>query len=408
MCYMNTGKHEMAKAIAPLNVTQIKNAKPKTTDYVLSDGDGLYLIVRPSGTKNFQFKYSHPMTKKRLSISLGAFPDLGLADAREKTRELRKQVTSGVDPSSSKREQKAAELTRLATTLRSVAEGWIDIKRTRVTDDYAEDIWRSLECHVFPKLGDRPITDINAPETIKILSPLRVKGSLETVKRICQRLNEIMIYATNIGLITHNPIAGIKAAFPLPQKKSQPTIEPSELPDFLQALRLANLYTPTRCLIEFQLHTMSRPSEAAGALWSEVNWEEKTWEISAERMKMRRKHVVPLSNQLISLLEYMHKYSGHRQHIFPNVKKPLEHMSPQTANMAIRRMGYGGRLVAHGLRSLASTILNENEFNPDWIEAALAHADENTIRGTYNRALYLEQRRGMMQWWSDYIKNNQG
>ena len=120
---------------------------------------------------------------------------------------------------------------------------------------------------------------------------------------------------------------------------------------------------------------------------------------------MRRKHVVPLSPQIMSLLEYMHKYSGHRQHIFPNVKKPLEHMSPQTANMAIRRMGFEGRLVAHGLRSLASTILNENEFNPDWIEAALAHADENTIRGTYNRALYLEQRRGMMQWWSDHIKS---
>ncbi len=380
MRYMNTGKHEMAKAITPLNVTQIKNAKPKTTDYVLSDGDGLYLIVRPSGTKNFQFKYSHPVTKKRLSISLGAFPDLGLADAREKTRGLRKQVTSGVDPSSTKREQKTAEMTRLATTLRSVAESWIDIKRTRVTE-------------------------VNAPETIKILNPLRAKGSLETVKRICQRLNEIMICATNIGLITHNPIAGVKAAFPLPQKKSQPTIEPSELPSFLQALRLANLYTPTRCLIEFQLHTMARPSEAAGALWCEVNWEEKTWEISADRMKMRRKHIVPLSNQMISLLKYMHKYSGHRQHIFPNVKKPLEHMSPQTANMAIRRMGYERKLVAHGLRSLASTILNENEFNPDWIEAALAHADENTIRGTYNRALYLEQRREMMQWWSDHIKS---
>jgi integrase len=405
MCNMNTGKHEMAKAIAPLNVTQIKNAKPKTTDYVLSDGDGLYLIVRPSGTKNFQFKYSHPVTKKRLSISLGAFPDLGLADAREKTRGLRKQVTSGIDPSSTKREQKTAEMTRLATTLRSVAESWIDIKRTRVTEDYAEDIWRSLECHVFPKLGDKPITEVNAPETIKILNPLRVKGSLETVKRICQRLNEIMIYATNIGLITHNPIAGIKSAFPLPQKKSQPTIEPSELPSFLQALRLANLYTPTRCLIEFQLHTMARPSEAAGALWCEINWEEKTWEISAERMKMRRKHVVPLSNQIISLLDYMHKYSGHRKYIFPNAKKPLEHMNSQTANMAIRRMGFGGQLVAHGLRSLASTILNENEFNPDWIEAALAHADENTIRGTYNRALYLEQRRGMMQWWSDHIKS---
>ena len=380
MRYMNTGKHEMAKAITPLNVTQIKNAKPKTTDYVLSDGDGLYLIVRPSGTKNFQFKYSHPVTKKRLSISLGAFPDLGLADAREKTRGLRKLVTSGVDPSSTKREQKTAEMTRLATTLRSVAESWIDIKRTRVTE-------------------------VNAPETIKILNPLRAKGSLETVKRICQRLNEIMICATNIGLITHNPIAGVKAAFPLPQKKSQPTIEPSELPSFLQALRLANLYTPTRCLIEFQLHTMARPSEAAGALWCEVNWEEKTWEISADRMKMRRKHIVPLSNQMISLLKYMHKYSGHRQHIFPNVKKPLEHMSPQTANMAIRRMGYERKLVAHGLRSLASTILNENEFNPDWIEAALAHADENTIRGTYNRALYLEQRREMMQWWSDHIKS---
>lgn len=394
----------MAKRCLALTVTEIKNAKSKATNYTLSDGNGLYLIVRTTGTKTFIFKYSHLVTSQRITLSLGTFPQMGLLDARDKASELRKLLAKNIDPQRNKQEIKRNEQLRLNTTLKAVAENWLKIKKTSVTADYADDIWRSLEKHVFPKLGTTPISEINAPETIEILKHLHLKGALETVKRICQRLNEIMIFATNTGLISHNPIAGIKVAFPLPQKKSQPTIEPSELPNFLQALRLANLYTPTRCLIEFQLHTIARPSEAAGALWSEINWENRTWELSAERMKMRRKHVVPLSNQMISLLEYMHKYSGHRQYIFPNAKKPLEHMNSQTANMAIKRMGFEGKLVAHGLRSLASTILNENEFNPDWIEAALAHADENTIRGTYNRALYLDQRRGMMQWWSDHIK----
>ena len=238
---------------------------------------------------------------------------------------------------------------------------------------------------------------------IAILEPITAKGHLETIKRLCQRLNEVMTFATNSGLVEHNPLAGISKAFPHPQAQHMPTLAPEHLPELMRALNTASIKLTTRCLIEWQLHTMSRPNEAAGARWDEVNYDRELWIIPAARMKKRLAHAIPLTPQALSLLSVMQPISGHREYIFPSDRYPGRHTHPQTANMALKRMGFAGKLVSHGLRALASTVLNEQGFDYDIIESALAHVDRNSVRKAYNRAQYIERRRKMMCWWSEHI-----
>ena len=281
---------------------------------------------------------------------------------------------------------------------------WFDIKKGDVTPDYAVDIWRSLELHIFPHLSNVPVREITAPQVIELLKPIEAKGSLETVKRIAQRLNEVMNYATNCGLIQANPLTGIKAAFKKPKKENMVALKPAELPELMGAIANASIKRTTRCLIEWQLHTMTRPSEASGAKWEEIDWDEKVWAIPAGRMKKRKEHRIPLTEQMLELLEVIRPISGHREFIFPSDRDPKKPCNSQTANMALKRMGFAGRLVSHGLRSLASTTLNEQGFESDLIEAALAHVDDNQVRSAYNRTDYIYRRRPMMYWWSEHIK----
>jgi integrase len=239
---------------------------------------------------------------------------------------------------------------------------------------------------------------------IKLLRPIEAKGSLETVKRLSQRLNEIMAYGVNCGLIFANPLSGIRAAFKKPQKENMPALPPEELPDLMLAIANASIKRITRCLIEWQLYTMTRPAEAAGTTWAEIDFEKRIWTIPKERMKKRRAHPIPLSDQTLALLETLKPYSGHREHVFPADRNPRTHANSQTANMALKRMGFQDRLVSHGLRSMASTILNEHGWDPELIEVALAHVDKDEVRSAYNRADYIERRRPMMVWWSAYIQ----
>ena len=183
------------------------------------------------------------------------------------------------------------------------------------------------------------------------------------------------------------------------QKQNMPTLRPEELPKLMRSLVMSNLSVPTRCLIEWQLLTLVRPSEASGARWAEIDLDTKLWTIPAERMKAKREHIVPLSPQALEILDVMKPISAHREHVFPSRNDPKQPMNSQTANAALKRIGYGGKLVAHGLRSIASTALNESGFNSDIIESALAHIDKNEVRRAYNRSIYLEQRRELMSWW---------
>ena len=208
---------------------------------------------------------------------------------------------------------------------------------------------------------------------------------------------------TNTGLVDANPLASISKAFESPKKVNMPTLVPSQLPDLMFAIANASIKRTTRCLIEWQLHTMTRPSEAAGTRWDEIDLDKGIWLIPPERMKKKRPHSIPLSPQAIQLLDVMKPISEKREHVFPADRNPREHTHQQTVNMALKRMGFAGMLVAHGLRALASTTLNEKGFDPDIIEAALAHSDKNDVRAAYNRAEYLERRREMMDWWSMFI-----
>ncbi|HDZ55708.1 MAG TPA: DUF4102 domain-containing protein [Pseudomonas xinjiangensis] len=386
-----------------LTETKLKNAAPSRTDYVLGDGDGLQMRVRSNGSKLWNFNYYHPVTKKRLNMGLGAYPETSLAQARKLTIDARQLIAQGIDPKEHRDGARQQQRAASEHTLRKVAEAWFELKKEGVTPAYAEDIWRSLTLHVFPDLGDTQISSITAPKVIELLRPIETKGSLETVKRLSQRLNEILTYAVNSGLIQANPLSGIRAVFKKPKKQNMAALSPDELPELMIAISNASIKRTTRALIEWQLHTMTRPVEAATTRWADIDFKKKIWIIPAERMKKRRPHIVPLTDHVLAILETVEPYSGHREFVFPADRNPRTHCNSQTANMALKRMGFAGRLVSHGMRSVASTILNEEGFDPELIEVALAHVDKNEVRAAYNRADYVDRRRSMMEWWSDHI-----
>jgi len=241
-----------------------------------------------------------------------------LADARSMRTNARSLLAKGIDPQTSKAQNDRGKKDEALTTLEAVAAAWLEVKRHRVSSDHARDIWRSLELHIFGSIGNLPISAVTAPIAIEALKPLAAKGSLEQVKRVCQRLNEVMVWATNTGVVQHNPLAGITAAFKLPEKQNQPTLQPSELPLLLSAIQNASIKLTTRSLILWQLHTMTRPSETAGARWDEIDLEQSLWCIPQERMKKRREHIVPLTSQALRILERMRLISGRSDFIFPS------------------------------------------------------------------------------------------
>ena len=393
----------MARTVVPLTATQVANAKPKAKEYSLCDGQGLKLRIKPNGSKSWLFNYIRPTTTKRTNLSFGSYPDISLALARKKRDEARSQLSQGIDPQTYLQQQLEAERIQQVNTLKLVADTWFEIKKQKVSPNHASKLYRRLELYLFPALANLPIGSLTAPQVIQVLKPAEAKGNVESCKRVISWLNEIMTFAVNTGIIHSNPLIGIAAAFGVPKKRQMPSIKPIELPKFMEALSYASIKITTRCLIELQLHTMTRPAEAAMAKWSEIDFEKQIWVIPAERMKMKREHLIPLTPQVMALLERMQPISGHLEYIFPADRDPKNHTNTQTANMAIKRMGYKGRLVAHGLRSLASTTLNEHGFDPELIEVSLAHVDRNTVRAAYNRADYIERRREMMRWWSEYI-----
>lgn len=387
-----------------LSDVKVKAAKPKEKDYILTDGNGLQMRVRINGSKLWNFNYIQPVTKKRINMGLGTFPEVSLAQARKRTVEARELVAQGLDPKEKRDAERHAKKAATEHTFENISTAWFELKKDSVTPAYAEDIWRSLTLHVFPDLATTPISAITAPKVINLLRPLETKGSLETVKRLTQRLNEIMTYGVNSGLIHANPLSGIRSVFKKPRKKNMAALAPDELKELMMAIANASIKRTTRCLIEWQLHTMTRPAEAATSRWADIDFEKKIWTIPAERMKKRRIHIIPLTEPALALLEAIKPYSGHREYVFPADRDPRTHCNSQAANMALKRMGFEGRLVSHGLRSMASTILNEHGWDPELIEVALAHADKDEVRSAYNRADYIERRRPMMAWWSEHIQ----
>lgn len=396
----------MARTTRPLSNTEVLRAKALDKDLTLHDGDGLFLIVKTNGKKLWRFRYQRLTTKKRTMIGIGAFPAISLADARRLRANYLALLANGLDPQVQAELIEEQQQIAIDSIFSTVAFNWFQLKSKSVTPDYAKDIWRSLEKDIFPAIGELPVQQIKARTLVEALEPIKARGALETVRRLIQRINEIMIYAVNTGLLDANPASGVGMAFEKPKKQNMRTLRPEELPELMRSLAMSNLSVPTRCLIEWQLLTLVRPSEASGARWAELDLDAKLWVIPSERMKAKREHIVPLSPQALDILMVMKPISGHRTYIFPSRNDPQKAMNSQTANAALKRIGYGQKLVAHGLRSIASTAMNEAGFNSDVIETALSHVDKDEVRRAYNRALYLEQRKELLNWWGLFVMNS--
>ena len=306
------------------------------------DGSGLSLRIKPNGTKSWLFNYYRPYSKKRSNLSLGTYPQVTLAEAREHREHARALLAKNIDPKEHKEEQATKHQTALTNTLEKIAADWFSVKRSHVTPNYADDIWASFELHIFPELGKFPLKKLTAKKVIDTLKPIAAKGNFETIKRLCQRLNEVMVYANNAGLIDNNPLAGIKSAFQSPSKNNMPTIKPEQLPELVERINSASIKTTTRNLILWQLHTMTRPSEAAGARRAEIDFDAAPWVIPEERIKKRRKHQVPLSPQALQILDNMRPISSHREHIFPADRSPRKQHQRANRQHGVKAHGVWG------------------------------------------------------------------
>ncbi|QHQ16460.1 tyrosine-type recombinase/integrase [Pectobacterium parmentieri] len=385
----------------PLNARQIETAKPQDKEYKLTDGAGLYLLIKPNGAKYWRLKYRVVGKEKKLSI--GVYPDISLAEARLKREEARKIVASGGDPSEQKQVERQAKKINIDNTFKAIALEWHEYKRPNWSKGYAEDLMEAFENDIFPDIGKRPIAEIKPLEMLISLRKLEKRGVLDKLRKIRQACNQVFRYAIVTGRAENNPASELASALPPPKSTHYPHLLPDELPDFLRALSTYSGSKITQLATRILMLTGVRTIELRQAEWKEFDFEKRLWEVPKERMKMRRPHLVPLSDQVIDALQQLQAVTGRYNLVFPGRNDITKPMSEASINQVLKRIGYHGKATGHGFRHTMSTILHEQGYNTAWIELQLAHVDKNTIRGTYNHAQYLDQRRGMLQWYGDFI-----
>ncbi|EHR5764713.1 MULTISPECIES: tyrosine-type recombinase/integrase [Vibrio harveyi group] len=398
----------MAKRITD---TTIKALVIKDKEYTFTVEEGLQLRIRPkrsdkgTGTKAWQFKYRHPVTRKITKMAMGTYPSLRLAAAKLEAAEYRKQIAEGIDPKRSKENKRIEELRKHNDSFLEISTMWFDRKRKSVSSFHAERIWRTLEKYVFDHLGTLPVSDITRRDAIEILRPLEKDGKLSTIKRICQSLNQIMEYAVASDVISANPLTKMINSFEKHKVEHMPTIRPELLGELMTRLsKNDSIQDKTKLLLLWQLHTISRPKEAARTRWKDIDFKKQCWTIPAEEMKRKREHRIPLTKQAINILEKIKAHSTGKEFVFPSERNPDGHISVYTANAALKRsLGFKNELVAHGLRAIASTALHEQGFDTLHIEACLSHMDKNVTRASYNRSDFFEQRKEIMCWWSEFV-----
>ncbi|HHN5324410.1 TPA: tyrosine-type recombinase/integrase [Escherichia coli] len=385
----------------PLNDMQIRRAKPEAKAYTLGDGQGLSLLVEPNGSKSWRFRYRYAGKPKM--ISLGVYPTITLAEARSRRDEARKIVAEGKNPSEVRKEQKLALRIQSENAFEKIAREWHWMKSLKWSAGYASDIMEAFQNDIFPYVGTRPIGEIKPLELLNVLRKIEKRGALEKMRKVRQRCSEVFRYAIATGRAEFNPAADLSSALEVHKSNHFPFLKSDEIPDFLRAL---DRYTGSQLVViatKLLMITGVRTIELRTALWSEFDLDNAIWEIPAERMKMRRSHLVPLSTQALDLLNELKIMTGNYRYVFPGRNDPNKPMSEASINQVIKRIGYGGKLTGHGFRHMMSTLLHEQGFDSFWIEIQLAHVDKNSIRGTYNHALYLEKRRDMLQWYSSFI-----
>lgn len=387
-----------------LNARQVDAAKPREKAYKLADGAGLYLEVVPSGSRYWRMKYRFNGKEKRMAF--GVYPAVSLAQARALRDEAKKKLAEGIDPSFAKKEEKLVRDVQLNNTFQAVALEWHGTKVSRWSEGYASDIIEAFNKDIFPYIGQQPVNEIKPLVLLNVLRRMESRGATEKAKKVRQRCSEVFRYAIVTGRAEYNPAADLTSAMSGHESKHYPFLTVEELPDFFKAL---SGYTGSPLVVlaaRLLILTGVRTGELRGAFWSEFDLEKAVWEIPAERMKMKRPHLVPLSTQALEIVQQLKVMSGQYPLVFPGRNDPRKTMSEASINQVFKRIGYTGKVTGHGFRHTMSTILHEEGFNTAWIETQLAHVDKNAIRGTYNHALYLEGRREMMQWYADYINAN--
>ncbi|WP_368758184.1 tyrosine-type recombinase/integrase [Klebsiella oxytoca] len=385
-----------------LNARQVDAAKPREKAYKLADGAGLYLEVVPSGSRYWRMKYRFNGKEKRMAF--GVYPAVSLAQARALRDEAKKKLAEGIDPSFAKKEEKLVRDVQLNNTFQAVALEWHGTKVSRWSEGYASDILEAFNKDIFPYIGQQPVNEIKPLVLLNVLRRMESRGATEKAKKVRQRCSEVFRYAIVTGRAEYNPAADLTSAMSGHESKHYPFLTVEELPDFFKAL---SGYTGSPLVVlaaRLLILTGVRTGELRGAFWSEFDLEKAVWEIPAERMKMKRPHLVPLSTQALEIVQQLKVMTGQYPLVFPGRNDPRKTMSEASINQVFKRIGYTGKVTGHGFRHTMSTILHEEGFNTAWIESQLAHVDKNAIRGTYNHALYLEGRREMMQWYSNYLK----
>ncbi len=386
-----------------LTDVQIKNAKPKKKPYKMSDSGGLYLLCNPNGSKLWRLKYRYGGKEKTFSI--GKYPLISLAEAREKKIEAKKLLEQSIDPSLEKQIRKHQVVEDAEQTFERVAQNWYERQKKSWKPQHAEKTWRRIEMHVLPSIGKIPVSRLNAQDIIKCVQRIEDTGALDIAKRAFQGIKRILDYAVINQCLDRNITLSIRPQDVLRRAKVRhnPHLEAHELYAYLKTVDDYHGDLQTKLALKLMMLVFIRHKELREARWDEFIFEKAEWRIPAERMKMDKPHIVPLSKQAMEVLQELKQINGVFDFVFPQKRNPRSVMSDGTMTRALHKMGYKGKLTVHGMRGTASTILNENGFNPDAIEVQQSRQDSNKVRASYNHASYLDERRKMMQWWADYL-----
>ncbi len=387
-----------------LTTKEIDNAKPGKKVYRLFDGLGLYVEIARNGSKYWRLKYQYMGKERR--IALGKYPDLSLLEAREKREQARKLLAQNIDPINEKKKQKHDAILNAATTFEAVAREWHEHSKEQWSPGYVIETMNRLERDIFPKIGSRPVADVSTPELLLVMRAIEKRGAYEVARRMLQICNQIFRFAVVTGRTRYNPAPDLRGALRPVRREHFAAIEIREIPDFLQTLERneARLFVQTRHAIKLLMLTFVRTGELIAAKWDEIDFEAAEWIIPAERMKMRRPHIVPLAKQAIAILKDMRELNGRREWVFASQAQPRQHMSNGTILKALERLGYKGRMTGHGFRALAmSTIKEKLGYRHEVVDRQLAHAPANKVDAAYDRARFLDDRRKMMQEWADYL-----
>jgi integrase len=390
----------------PLTDTRVRNAKPQAKAYKLSDGGGMYLLVTSDGARYWRLDYR--FVGKRRTLALGVYPIMTLSAARAGRDEARRLLTQNIDPNAAKRARKRAAKVASENTFEAIAREWIANQRHRLAARYCALLLARLEADVFPHIGSRPIAEIDAPELLDVLRRVEKRGVIETARRLRQICGQVFRYAIASSRATHDPSADLRGALKSPGRtRGHKAMSLVTLPHFFKAVDTYDGEPRTRLALRLIVLTFARTTELRAAQWSEfenLEGSEPMWRIPAERTKMKREHIVPLSSQAVAVLRELRPLPGSETtaFLFPSPSRE-GYMSNNTMLYALYRMGYHGRATVHGFRAMASTALNEMGFRPDVIERQLAHQEQNAVRAAYNRAEYLGERRAMMKHWADHL-----